>query len=156
MIVASLASVAPAVPVGPLVAEPPVLVASVSVMADPSQVATGADAGQVTGGFSSVKTPKLLHVYVEVAAVPPTVGAWVQVKMIVNPLASVAPVAAGGVPLAVPPVLAASSSVMEVPSQVGAAAAAGQLTAVPSLVNKPEDASHVHVLVAAAAPAPAP
>ena len=137
-----------------MVAEPPVLVASVSVMADPSQVVTGADAGQVTAVACSVKTPKLLHVYVEVAAVPPTPAAWVQVKMIVASLASVAPVAAGGVPLAVPAVLVASASVMEAPLQVGAAA--GQLTTVPSLVNKPVDSSHVHVLVAAAAPTPPP
>jgi|TARA_B110000090_G_scaffold102596_1_gene115269 hypothetical protein len=41
------------------------------------------------------------------------------VKTIVDPLASVAPAAAGGVPVAVPPVLAALAKVMADPSQVG-------------------------------------
>ena len=76
---------------------------------------------------------------------------WVHVKMIVDPLASVAPAAAGGVPVAVPPVLVALASVRADPSQVGAVA--GQVTAEPSVkVPLP----HVYVAVAAAAPAPAP
>ena len=67
---------------------------------------TGATAGQVTA-VPSVKAPELPHVYVVVAGVPPTVAALVQVKMIVDPAASVAPAAAGAVPVASPPVLAA-------------------------------------------------
>ena len=69
-------------------------------------VAVGAEVGQVTAE-ASLKAPELPHVYVVVAGVPPTVAALVQVKMIVDPAASVAPAAAGAVPVASPPVLAA-------------------------------------------------
>jgi hypothetical protein len=69
-------------------------------------VAVGAEVGQVTAE-ASLKAPELPHVYVVVAGVPPTVAALVQVKIIVDPAASVAPAAAGAVPVASPPVLAA-------------------------------------------------
>ena len=77
---------------------------------------------------------------------------WVHVKTIVFPLVSVVPAAAGGVPVAVPPLLAALVSVMADPSQVGAVV--GQVTAASS--TKTPVAPHVYWVVAAAIPLAAP
>jgi len=75
MIVEASASVPPAAPVGPPVAVPPDLAALARETLVPSQVAAvGAEVGHVTAE-SSAKTPELPHVYVVVAAVPPTVAA---------------------------------------------------------------------------------
>ena len=66
MIVVPAFSAAPAAPVGPPVAVPPVLAALAKVTADPSQL--GAAVGQVTAA-AAVKVP-LPQVNVEVAVTP--------------------------------------------------------------------------------------
>jgi len=70
--------------------------------------------------------------------------------MIVDPSASVAPAAAGGVPVAVPPDLAALARVMLLPSQVWVGADNGHVTAEPSA--KAPELPHVYVVVAAVPP----
>ena len=70
-------------------------------------------------------------------------------KITVDPAVSVAPAAAGGVPVALPPVLVALATVMADPSQVST----GQVTAESS--TKEPKAPHVYWVVAAAVPLPA-
>merc|ERR1719502_2388008 len=105
------------VPVAGVAAVPPVRDESAEVTAVPSHVAAcGALLGQAA---SLEENCPLAQVYVRVAAVPPTVAAWVQVKTMVEPSASV-PVA--GV-AAVPPVRDESAEVTAVPSHVAACGA---------------------------------